>query len=181
MSTVFDDSSFVLIIERARENIYLGVNTRSHGRPTGFLPTQNGGRSELARDLGVRDRQPSVTDGHEKTSEYQRPRLRFHPYVRLKRPSLRPDLPFPTRSSEWRSRMAVKATALAARSVLEGRSLLRDPRRRRGASGALPSSASGCPLHYTGSGSRKPIKYRARNPIKQRAHAHRAAGSVGES
>ena len=109
------------------------------------MPTQNGGRSELARDLGVRDRQPSVIDGHEKTSEYQRPRLRFHPYVRPTRPSLRPDLPFPPRSSEWRSRMAAKATALAARSVLEGRSLLRDPRRRRGVSGALPSSASGRP------------------------------------
>ena len=93
----------------------------------------------------MRDRQPSVIDGHEKTSEYQRPRLRFHPYVRPTRPSLRPDLPFPPRSSEWRSRMAAKATALAARSVLEGRSLLRDPRRRRGVSGALPSSASGRP------------------------------------
>ena len=41
--------------------------------------------------------------------------------------------------------MAVKATVLAARSVLEGLSLLRDPRRRRGVSGALPSSASGRP------------------------------------
>jgi hypothetical protein len=41
--------------------------------------------------------------------------------------------------------MAVKATVLAARSVLEGLLLLRDPRRRRGVSGALPSSASGRP------------------------------------
>ena len=40
-------------------------------------------------------------------------------------------------------------------------------------SGALPSSASGRPLQCAGSGSGKPIKYRPRNPIKQRAHAHR--------
>jgi hypothetical protein len=87
--TLFDVSLYVLIIERAQENIYSGRNQRDNGSPTRVAGTQYDGQRKLAQDLGVPDRQPKIIDGHEKTLECQRPGLfpslcsieTVHPFV----------------------------------------------------------------------------------------------------
>ena len=87
--TLFDVSLYVLIIERAQENIYFDRNQRDDGLPTQGSGTQYDGQRELAQDLEVPDHQPKIIDGHEKTLECQRPGLfpslcsieTVHPFV----------------------------------------------------------------------------------------------------
>ena len=97
-------------------------------------------------------------------------------------------VPFFCSTPQSHSSVPTCALAVPSRAavVKDGRRLRRPPHQRREASLTTASTAAHlacraatshfrfpCSLRDEGSGSGKPIKYRPRNPIKQRAHAHR--------
>src|ERR1700757_479847 len=78
----------------------------------------------------------------------------FHPYVRPKRPPPRPALPSPTRSGERAVKDGRRPPRQRREASLRGRSLLRDPWRRRGSAfgcGSVPHFRFPSPLQLAGS------------------------------
>jgi hypothetical protein len=91
-----------------RRKIIISAETEGDDRsPNRVVRTQYDGQRKVARNLTYHDHRLTIIDGHEKLRNINELFLVsvFHPYVRPKRPSLRPDLPSPTRSSKRRSRM----------------------------------------------------------------------------
>src|ERR1700752_1071148 len=66
LSTVFEDSSSVLIAQRAQENLLSRTTPETTDCSAGFPSGQNDGERELARDLGGAGCQPELIDGHVK-------------------------------------------------------------------------------------------------------------------
>ena len=129
--TVFEDSLSVPIVERARGNLFWRATPETTERPAGLLSTQDDGRRELARDLGGAGCQTALIEGQVKALHYQRPRLAPIPMFdrgdHSSVPTCRCQRVAAAGGQGW-----PQATASAARSVLEGRSLLREARYRRG-------------------------------------------------